>query len=268
MKKFALAFCIALVALTLSATIVPSLGAETPVVNTDPGSLTLQSAQTGQTIQINVTINNVQHLWAYSINNLSFNPSVLRLTAVTEGEFLQRGGQTFLLWTQFTDTLLQQGIIRQISQALSENSDVSGSGVLVTLTFAVLSQGSSQIGFDNITLTGPPFDHPLIPCSSLNGTIAIDSVTSPAPNPTSTGSTPTPSSLTSNTPISSNSPTSSASTPTSSDVPISTTNPSDNPSPSVPEFPIVYVILFFVVVISSVVVVNKKFTDKKITALN
>ncbi len=122
-----------------------SRGQETPSITVEPSSLDLATAHLGQTIQINITVNNVHGLWGWDIKDIRFNSSILNLTQVTEGPFLKTGGQTFFLWTSGSNAAFLQGDIPEILDALAQNSSVSGSGVLATLEFQVLSSGNSPI---------------------------------------------------------------------------------------------------------------------------
>ena len=77
---------------------------------------------------------------------------VLNLTQVTEGPFLKQAGQSLFIWTSNDALDIGKGIINETSDTLLELTGASGSGVIATLTFTVLSAGTSQISFGSTTL--------------------------------------------------------------------------------------------------------------------
>jgi hypothetical protein len=151
---FGAAFLIAIV-LVGAVVIGTSRASGAAIISVDPATQQFPSAQVGDVIQVNVTVSNVQNLWAWDLVNTTFNPSVLNLTQVSEGPFLKQAGSTFFLWTSESTTALRQGYVPEISCALLENSSVTGSGVIATLSFQVISWGTSQITFNQTTLLDP-----------------------------------------------------------------------------------------------------------------
>jgi hypothetical protein len=150
------------------------------IISVNPATQQFPSAHVGDTIQINITVSNVQNLWAWDITPLTFNPSVLNLTQVTEGPFLKAGAQTLFIWTSRSLVDINEGRIVDTSDNRLEFTTQSGSGEIATLTFKVLSTGSSQISFGKITLdddtnlgtvTQPYFQQ--IPVTGVNANIIV-----------------------------------------------------------------------------------------------
>ena len=104
-----------------------------------------------QTFQVDVYINgaaNVANVWGWNLG-VTWDPSVLNLTAITEGSYLSQSGSTLFLagYIDNFDGLVLSGI----SDAyLSYITASASSGVLATLTFKIISYkyglGNSSIG--------------------------------------------------------------------------------------------------------------------------
>lgn len=262
MKKYVLTLLLTVVALASFFAINPSHASITPAINIDSATQQFPSAQVGDNIQVNITISNVQNLWAWDIADLKFNPAILNLTQVSEGPFLAQSGQTAFLWTSTSSIALSKGDIPDIADALLTSTGSSGNGVLATLTFKVLSVGTCPITFNQTTLldtTQISANNP-VPMASVanNANIIVG---------TSTGSTPTPTSTTTATPtsaISSSTPTSSTSPTQSSNTSTTTPSSSNDPANAVPEFPITTVLAILIIAITaSVMVIARNNTRRK-----
>jgi hypothetical protein len=183
MKKSIISLCLILLALTLAIATNSTQAKAVPEVSVDPSNLQLRTAYIGQTIQVNVNISDVTGLWGWEIKDIRFSPKVLTLTNVQEGPFLQKGGQTFFLWTSSSQQAFSKGDIPDIDDALTSYTGVSGSGVLVTLTFQVISQGNSPITLTTLSLLNsteitPNIDYDTgymgqINCTVTNGSVDI-----------------------------------------------------------------------------------------------
>lgn len=169
-----------------STTAAPSSSTSTVTVSVNPTTLHLQTAKIGQTINVDINISNVQRLWGWEIDDLTFNSSILNLTQVQEGPFLKSKDQTFFISTANVPAV-QQGDLPNTVDAFAENTTVSGGGVIATLRFTVLSAGTSQISltsaelFNQIEIQPDPYHttgtHELINSTITNGSIIIDNVT-------------------------------------------------------------------------------------------
>jgi hypothetical protein len=155
MKKSALTLFLIAIALASVAAINHSHASEIAIVSVDSATQQFPSAHVGDTIHININVSNVQNLWSWDIADLRFNPNFLNLTQVSEGPFLKKVGSTLFLWTSQSTIAISKGDIPDVSCTLLEYSSGNGSGVIATLTFQVISIGTSQITFNQTTLLTP-----------------------------------------------------------------------------------------------------------------
>jgi hypothetical protein len=170
MKKSATALF--LVALILTGFFGLSLSHASPAatITLDPNTQNF-TANVGDAIKVNIIIRNASNLWAWSISNLTFNASFLNLTDVSEGPFLQQGGETLWLWSSTDTAGIAKGYIREIDDFILENNSVSGDGVIATLTFQVVSTGASTISFNQTVLLNPEGNE--LPSSQINVNITV-----------------------------------------------------------------------------------------------
>jgi len=199
----------------------------------------------GQTVSIDLRINNGAGIWGWTLPTVTWNPQVLSLIGVTEGPYLAdntAGASTFFLgnskqlWN--TTGSINGGLTEAVT---ADATSIESSGVIATLTFTVTGAGTSQIGIAGGNLRASSTD-------SVGTNIACNNATIIA-TLTAISSTPTPSA----TPVSSANPTSS---PTQTNNPTQTTKPTptDSSQPaSVPEFPAVAVLPIFMVSLAAVI---------------
>ena len=189
MNKGIIALCLIFLALAAAIAIKPSQAAQkTPTVSVNPAQLNLTTASIGQIIQINLNVSNVQGLWGWAIQNLDFNPAVLNVTNVQEGPFLKNKDTTFFLWASNSTLAFSKGDIPEINCAFAEYTTVNGSGVLATISFRVLSAGTSPIKIGAAALLSDiPSDqlnqNTQINCTWTNGTVTIASIDSTTQSP-------------------------------------------------------------------------------------
>lgn len=179
-------FCLLSITIPLAVGATSTQAAQTPTVSVNPTNTQLTAAYIGQTVQVNITVSNVHGLWGWEITDIRFNPSVLTLTNVLEGPFLQTGGQTFFLWTSNSSESFSKGDIPDIDDALAAYSGISGSGVLVTLIFQVIAEGNSPITLTTVSLYNsteitPNIDYDTgymgqINCTITNGVVAVNAI--------------------------------------------------------------------------------------------
>jgi hypothetical protein len=177
---------IAYVHFSSSTTATPYSSLSTATISIDPTTLQLQTANIGQTVEVNINVSSVQKLWGWDFTDITFNSSVINLTQVQEGPFLRAKGQTFFIWTEGAPSI-RTGDLPEIVEALAENTSVSGSGILATLKFNVVSAGTSQIVltsaklYDPIEIQPNPFQetgtHEQINSTTINGEVVIANIT-------------------------------------------------------------------------------------------
>ena len=224
----------------------------------DPPTTQLTAAQVGSTINVNLTVNNVQNLFAWSLN-LTWNPLVLNLTQMQEGPFLSNAGSTLFTWSPGLSHLSRPlGYIQTVSDALLSSATANGNGVLVTISFKVLNTGTSQISIEGTILSSPAQNGAIHPITtSITDGIVEVSTSNANPTPTSSATATTTSTPT---PI------------TATQTPTSTTQVSGSPThsptttPATPEFPTITIILAVLIMASAGLVIlakNKTTVSKK-----
>jgi general secretion pathway protein D len=130
----------------------------------------------GQTFSVDVQIFGVTDLYAFQFD-LGFDPTVLSVTSVTEGAFLQGGGPT--LWIDPTIDNVA-GTVTYVADALNGAvTGVGGYGILATISFAALTAGSSNISlYNGILLDSQLFDTAIDQIS--NGRVVVTQVPEPS----------------------------------------------------------------------------------------
>ena len=117
--------------------------------NTTPVSMTVMpqasTVQMGSTFQVAVMVNNARDLFSVPLQ-VQFDPKVLQLQDVNEGNLLEKGGQTV--------TLLHRddgagGVSLQASRQINQ-AGVDGQGTLCTLTFKAIATGDSAITLQKV----------------------------------------------------------------------------------------------------------------------
>ena len=203
MKKLIVAMLLMVVAFSFALMVSPARASGTATVSVSSATQQFPSANVGDSIQVNITVSNVQNLWGWQISGMRFNPAVLSLTKVAEGPFLQQAGQTMFSSTSSDSYAVDQGDLSQMYDILLSTSGVSGSGVIATLTFTVLATGTSQLNFNATSLVAPPPTGSTtgvpITSNAINATLTIGSsanTSSPTGAPTNTTPSSSPNSTT------------------------------------------------------------------------
>ena len=102
----------------------------------------------GDTFTVNVTVENGVNIYAVQ-GDIRFDPRILNVTQVLEGAFLGSAGNTAFMSTlgqtlNTTDPLSARVFFVE-SKTGTSLPDASGSGVLATITFQVISNGASKL---------------------------------------------------------------------------------------------------------------------------
>jgi len=117
------------------------------------------------TVTVDFMIENVTNIHAYSVN-LIFNDSVLQYQAATQGPFLSMGGGTTFLTRP---SLIIDSI--EVNEAILGLYSTSGSGKLFSITFNVLSAGSTTIDVVEVDLRD--IDNNNIPVTWSSGEVIV-----------------------------------------------------------------------------------------------
>lgn len=128
---------------------ISTIGQDEPVLYVDPATVTIDP---GETFTVQVKVTNVLNLYTYQFK-LSWNPSFLEVTSVTEEPFLSSEGSYV---TYFRDKVYNtpdamgvSGYLYVASSLLGEPSTAaaSGKGTLATIEFLVKEKGNSALHF-------------------------------------------------------------------------------------------------------------------------
>jgi hypothetical protein len=143
-----------------------------PVLSVVPASSTVN---VGSSISYDINISNVTDLYAYQFD-LTFNHAIVSAVSITEGSFLT----SFFI----------PGAIDNTGGTIAGNADtligavpgISGSGTLAVLTLQGVAQGSSNIGFLNVSLLNSSLG-PISNVSLQSGSVAVNgTVRTPEPS--------------------------------------------------------------------------------------
>lgn len=105
----------------------------------------VEEVATGATFAVSVTITDVNDLYGWQVN-MTFNPQVLNVESVVEGPFLNQQNETVFI-KRIENSAGFMGVSATFNVPYPEHG-VSGSGLLCTITFVVMSGGSSSIQFN------------------------------------------------------------------------------------------------------------------------
>jgi hypothetical protein len=108
----------------------------------------------GDTFIANINVAGVEGLWGWTVDQMSWNPDVLKVTRVAKGQFLTSGGAADMFPAVFMDNA-GGTFLSSPSQVLLERSSVSGGGVLARIYFEVIGEGSADITLNSVRLLDP-----------------------------------------------------------------------------------------------------------------
>jgi hypothetical protein len=120
--------------------------------NVQPTAIRIEPENVGKlavnsTFTVNVTVENCVDIYAVQVD-IRYDPQVLNATIVSEGPFLPSTGPTSPINT-FNQTVSTKPLSARVffvdlktGQSLP---DANGNGILFTITFQVLTEGSSQL---------------------------------------------------------------------------------------------------------------------------
>jgi len=126
-----------------------------PIISISPS--TIEVPELDVSFLVNITITNAVDIWAWNMK-VTWDPEILEITSVTEGDFLSSVGPT--AFTAAAPPLLPNsnelypGVIPDFSSGLMIAQGENGSGVLATLNFTSLCTGTCAIMLEDIVLNG------------------------------------------------------------------------------------------------------------------
>jgi LysM repeat protein len=177
---------------------VSSVLAQTTTVLVNPPS---QSADVNQLVTVEIKVDSVTNLWGFDIS-LTFDATKLEAqdadanlangVQVSPGNFLDPAKGFMAITDHVNNTT---GSVRYAFSLLAPATPVSGTGVLISITFRAKAEGNALITLDNVTLSNNLAEP--IAKSLINGSITVLSTGAPTATPTSTPigaptATPTP----------------------------------------------------------------------------
>jgi len=158
-KIYAVALAIFIVMPLLAAAATLRVQAQSTTISLIDQSVTAQTHtyfydKIGTTINLTLYVQDVSSLWSWKVN-MTWDSSMLQLAPannVTEGPFLSSNGASTTLFIEAPPT---PGNIPELSSTLLENTSVSGSGALATISFTVLNYGNTTINITDARLLNP-----------------------------------------------------------------------------------------------------------------
>ena len=103
----------------------------------------------GDTFTLDINARNILDLAGWQFN-IIFDPAVLEAIEVNEGDFLKTGGGTTFFQKGTIDNAI--GKITKLSSARLSGDGVSGTGVLLSVTFRAKTTGQTQLKLENFQL--------------------------------------------------------------------------------------------------------------------
>jgi len=156
----------------LAGIVIATLGGESalakPLVSVEPAS---HYVVIGNTISVQIDASDVLDLYAYQFD-LTFDPTFLSATSVTEEAFLATGGTTYFVPGTIDNTT---GSITFIANTLiGPVAGVNGSGSLALVQFLALARGTSSIELSNVVLLDSSYPDPVnIQADTAGGQIEV-----------------------------------------------------------------------------------------------
>ena len=105
----------------------------------------------GDTFTQTIEIHDIVDLTGWQID-IAFNPKVLRVVDISEGNFLEQNGEDALFLVENSPGKISVKQVR-MDKFIATRYGISGSGVLVVLQFSVLSPSEALLGLHNVRLS-------------------------------------------------------------------------------------------------------------------
>lgn len=131
------------------------------VISVNPERIIDSSLEPCRNFTINITIEGAVNVNSWDIK-LFYNNSILNVSAVEFGPFLESGGVTNQIIKQLTDSYNETHGIVWLNEILLSPIGVSGSGIFASITFHVEAVGESNLALEETVLLDPtkqPLNH-------------------------------------------------------------------------------------------------------------
>ena len=115
-------------------------------IRIEPANVSARTYPAGSTFTVNVTVENAVDITAIQLD-VRYDPSVLMVTSLSEGQFLESVGEIVTL-ANYTAQSMNNTLLERVFYADTVAQGVpnwSGSGTLITITFKVTSNWTSSI---------------------------------------------------------------------------------------------------------------------------
>jgi hypothetical protein len=142
-----------------------SLHAVQTQIAVEPSTLTVT---TPASFTLNVAVNNVTALHAASITCV-FDPTILNYAGAAAGSFLTN---TIMMTPRIVHGAVYDSVV--IDQSILGSSSISGSGVIVVLTFTPLKGGITPVALRNTLLLGGANYATTIPATVIDGEVIAE----------------------------------------------------------------------------------------------
>jgi hypothetical protein len=152
-RRYIMAIGLVLLIIVVTAIVLAFYGnTKTPVTELTP-AIMIEPENVGHlavnsTFTVNVTAQNCTDIYAVQVD-VRYDPQVLNVTSISEGTFISSTGPTYHNETaQLLNATPPTARVFFVDTKLGQNlPDANGNGTLLTITFQVLSVGSTQIQF-------------------------------------------------------------------------------------------------------------------------
>jgi len=124
----------------------------------------------GESVTINIEVDGVADLYGWELK-VYYDRSILNGTSAVEGSFLKAKGETYFHYTFADNYNVTHGQLAAFNSLLGNVSGVSGSGILVTITFQTKGLGSCLFNLRDTKLGD--VSSTLLPHDTVDGSVQV-----------------------------------------------------------------------------------------------
>ena len=125
-------------------------------------------ASVGNDITFQIFAEEVQNLTGIEFS-ISFNPSLIQITSIGEGQFLSNSGES-IFHSEYDN---EGGSLSVIAAVLGGEESVNGTGDLASIQIEVLSQGTATLAFDGSQIFKDPDNNVITIQDAIDGLVQI-----------------------------------------------------------------------------------------------